>query len=165
MRKLVISGAWAAYATYMFYNVMRDQHGSFMVFLFEISVLGWLPFALSMRMEARRWRRRSELLALAGLEAGTPFSNFCAGGGVALNIKTKKIYLLSEKSMKGYGYDEMRRWDRRVDGLGVLNFEMRDVEHPHWQVLFLDVAESVRWTEMLEQEINEGGLAEASRRQ
>lgn len=159
MKKLVLSGAWALLMTYVYFQTMQAEHGSVFVFLLGSALMGWLPFALCLRLEMRRARRREELLALTGLAPGESLSNFYAGEGVALNTKTKTLCLMDSKSMKSYGYAEIRRWERRIDTVGILTFEMRDASHPKWSVKFLEVSESIRWMEVLEQEINEGGVA------
>ena len=128
-------------------------------FLLGSSLMGWLPFALCARLEMRRARRRAELLALAGLADGQQLSNFFAGEGIALNTETKTLCLMDSRSMKSYGYSEIRRWERRIDTVGILTFDMKDSVHPRWSVKFLKVSESIRWMELLEQEINEGGVA------
>lgn len=159
MRKLVLSGAWALLVTYVYFQTMQAEHGSVFVFLLASAMMGWLPFALCLRLEMRRARRKAELLVLAGLAGGEPFSNFFAGEGIALNTKTKKLYLMDSKSMKSYNYSDVRRWERRIDTVGILTFDMRDASHPQWSVKFWEVSESIQWMEVLEQEINEGGVA------
>ncbi len=159
MRKLVLAGAWALFTTYVYFQIMQEHHESVFVFLLASGLMGWLPFALCLRLEMRRARRRLELLALAGLAEGESFSNFYAGEGVALNAKERTLCLMDSKSMKSYGYQDIRRWERRVDTVGILTFEMKDSSHPKWSVKFAQVSESIRWMEVLEQEINEGGVA------
>jgi len=125
-----------------------------------------------------------ELLRLAGMPRVPGLNHLEMGTGIAIDRAQRKILLVAGKAAKAYSFDDIRQWEGRKGqrggravGYGVQGtlaagasnmsdaqradaetgfyVKMRDMEHAQWRIsMFID-ADRARWTEILQQAVNE----------
>lgn len=127
-----------------------------------------------------------ELLRLAGMPRAKGLNHLEMGTAIAIDPAQRKILLAVGKSAKAYSFDDIRSWEgrkgqrggravgygmqdtiaagaanmsdaQRADAETGLFMTMRDAEHPLWRIAMFIDADRARWTEILEQAVNEGG--------
>jgi hypothetical protein len=126
-----------------------------------------------------------ELLRLAGMPRAQGLNHLEEGTGIAIDPAQRKILLVAGKNAKAYSFDDIRSWEgrkgqrggravgygaqgtlaagasnmadaRRADAETGFYVKMRDTVLSEWRIsMFID-ADRARWTEILEQAVNEG---------
>lgn len=127
---------------------------------------------------------RNEIAALAGNAKFVHVENDTA---IALNEKSKEVFLVKPSLMKKYTYADIREWTVKEQSAGEtvgidfasavaaagansraeqaamantgLFIRVKDIDHPEWRVSMFRKDDRNRWFEILTQEINEGGIA------
>lgn len=148
-----------------------------------VAVFAWFHIARAFGRE----KLHAAMLGGLGIVAGQGLDHSEDGTGIALNPKTMTLGLLGEGGYQFYGYDKIREWASNeeraggVVGVGVqgsvaaaganiraareakantgLFVTVKDVGRPSWRVAMADKATRARWMEILQQELNEGGVA------
>ena len=174
---------WACLLTFVGFI---SQRGGFLVFL----MIGWAPLAVILwlqRSGARNFQAtHAALLSEAGVASGAGFDHVEDRTGIAINRATRTLVLTAGEVSKTYRYADVREWSSRKETAGValggsvqalganvkmereakkntgLFITVRDVDHPQWRVSMKNEKDRLRWVEILQQEINEGGVAVAS---
>ena len=128
-----------------------------------------------------------ELLRLAGMPRVQGLNHLEMGTGIAIDRAQRKILLAAGKNAKAYSFDDIRSWEgrkgqrggravgygaqgtlaagasnmsdaRQADAETGFYVKMRDMEHAQWRIsMFID-ADRARWTEILEQAVNESRM-------
>ncbi|MRW84577.1 DUF4755 domain-containing protein [Pseudoduganella sp. FT26W] len=135
----------------------------------------------------QREKLHREMLGAVGVPQGTGFDHAEEGTGIALSRAKRQIGVLVDGVWKIYPYDDIRKWaiqeqtaGRVVGGLGVANnvaatganarmareasantglfLTVKDLQAPQWRVAMKEPMVRARWMELLQQEINEGGV-------
>ena len=136
----------------------------------------------------KREKLHREMLDAVGVPQGTGFDHAEEGTGIALNRSKREVGVLADGTWKIYPYEEIRSWTiqsqqagRVVGGVGVANnvaaaganarmareaaantglfLTVKDLQAPQWRVAMKEPMVRARWMELLQQEINEGGVA------
>jgi hypothetical protein len=125
-----------------------------------------------------------ELLRLAAIPKTPGLIHFEMGTGIAIDRKQRKILLVAGKAAKAYSFDDIRSWEGRKGqrsgravgygaqgtlAAGAVNMsdgqradretgffvKVRDTEHSEWRISMFEHGDRSRWTEILEQAVNE----------
>jgi hypothetical protein len=148
-----------------------------------LALLAWYVIARSLGRE----RLHTAMLSSLGIQEGLGLDHAEDGTGIAVNPKAKTVGLLADGVYQSYGYDKIREWASNeerasgVVGVGVqgaigaaganiraareaaantgLFVTVKDVGRPLWRVVMKDKAKRAQWVELLQQEINEGGVS------
>jgi hypothetical protein len=129
-------------------------------------------------------KRFDELLRLAGMPRTDGLNHLEMGTGIAIDRGQRKILLVAGKAAKAYSFDDIRSWEgrkgrgggravgygmqgalaagasnlsdaRQADQETGFHLKMRDMERAEWRIsMFID-ADRARWTEILQQAVNE----------
>jgi hypothetical protein len=123
----------------------------------------------------------------AGVSKDAKFVHMEAGTVIVLNPERRRMALAVGGDAKVYGYDEVREWSAQKEsrggsvGIGVagtiaagsasiaasrqadlntgLFVTVRDIDHPLWRISMFEASDRARWSEILRQELSEGGVA------
>ena len=125
-----------------------------------------------------------ELLRLAGMPRTQGLNHLEEGTGIAIDPAQRKILLVAGKNAKAYSFDDIRSWEgrkgqrggravgygaqgtlaagaanmsdaQRADAETGFFLKMRDTVVSEWRIsMFID-ADRARWTEILQQQVNE----------
>lgn len=149
--------------------------------------VGWGPTGLLVwyvfNRASNRENAHAQMLAAAGVPAGSGVDHAEDGTGIAINKAARTLTLLINGFNKTYPYADVREWESRkeragqVVGVGLQGglaamganaraerdasantgffITVRDVENPQWRIAMKDQAIQARWMEILRQELNE----------
>ena len=136
------------------------------------------------REDATANKHFDELLRLAGMPRVQGLNHLEMGTGIAIDRAQRKILLVVGKAAKAYSFDDIRSWEgrkgqrggravgygmqgtlaagasnmsdaQRADAETGFFVTMRDIERAQWRIsMFID-ADRARWTEILQQAVNE----------
>lgn len=152
-------------------------------------LIGWGPLALYLWWKASQSEkgasRHAAALAESGIPVGQGLDHTEDGTGIAIDRPFRLLLLMGPDGHKSYPYVDVREWSARQGAQGFvagstiqavganarmereakketgLFVTVRDVERPLWRVAMKDASTRARWMEILQQEINEGGVQDA----
>ena len=136
------------------------------------------------RGDAGANKRFDELLRLAGIPRVQGLNHLEMGTGIAIDPAQRKILLAAGKNAKAYSFDDIRSWEgrkgqrggravgygaqgtlsagaanlsdaQRADAQTGFFVKVRDMEIAEWRISMFNDADRARWTEILQQQINE----------
>lgn len=176
---------WAIFWTSAaaFASSSMGKFGTILLAWAPVALLAWYAIARSLGRE----RLHAAMLSSLGIQEGLGLDHAEDGTGIAVNPKAKTVGLLADGVYQSYDYDKIREWASNeeraygVVGVGLqgsigaaganiraareaaentgLFVTVKDVGRPLWRVVMKDKAKRAQWVELLQQEINEGGVA------
>jgi hypothetical protein len=182
---MIASGIWALICTPAV--VQGRGMEAFGFFLFGWGpILAICAFLI--RRSIKRQEFHARLLQEVGIQAGAGLDHCEGGDGIAIDPKGKRLVLYNGKRWKAYPYEDVRGWEDIHEtagqivgaGLGVSGglaagasnlgaaqraakatgffVTVRDTQTPKWRITMANAQQRSRWMEIMQQELNEGGL-------
>ena len=178
---IVLLIVWGVVISFFGYIV---HNGTVLLIMLAI---GWGPLALLLWWKSikagKGADRHAAALAESGIPQGQGLDHSEGGTGIAIDRPFKLLMLIGPGGHKSYPYADVRGWSARAEKAGYvrgnniqatgakIRMEMeaknatglfvtvRDIDQPEWRVAMKDAATRARWMEILQQEINEDGVA------
>ena len=162
----IASYLWAGIG---FFVLCFSLSSGIITILVELAVFG-LPVTFAYRIRRGYMAKTLDRLksAMGGINPSYLFSAPIDREAVAIDLQAKRIGFLIGDKVNTYAFNIVRSWTLRdfVDGKGNtgkrLEVAVKDIEKPLWEFTCISAKDMSSIYEILQQAINEGGVAVAS---